>query len=138
MSGNINLISGKIITNGGNDGSTNRRHYIPTEFTAVMYRMNLVEARIKSAKQYDTSSSNTDYLYVINDTDDIEISDNVWVRQSNNTVNSGDNKIEIFTMNIFSYKLTFIELRKKINQWEIFEICYNSKNCLMTIRSLLG
>lgn len=95
---------------------------IPIEFKALMYKMHIMKAKIKSAKQYDRVtdvSSGKHYSYVINDIDDVQVTDDVWVKQMNRIERSNDNKIETesFSLHVFSYTLTFNELQNLIIEW---------------------
>lgn len=101
--------------------STYNSILIPIEFKAVMYKIDSLKVKIKSVKQYNRTNEclGKHYLYVINDKDDIQVTDDIWIKQSNIIDKSNDNKIEIesYYLHVFSYTLTFSELHETIVQW---------------------
>ena len=97
--------------------------YIPKEFKAIMYIASKSDCDIKSVKQYDrkNNSSAKHFSYVINDSCNIQLDKDVWMRQENKSEKSSDIKIEIDTyiIKIFSYTLSMNELINKIYGWLI-------------------
>lgn len=94
---------------------------IPFEFKALMYKIDNTKAKIKSVKQLDlrTNSSGRHYSYVINDKEHVRLTDNVWIKQINLIEKSNDNKVEreSYNLYVFSYTLTFNELKDQIEKW---------------------
>jgi hypothetical protein len=115
------IIEGKV-KNTSEPFVTNNLVIIPVEFKAIMYKMHCVGANIRSAKQYDRSTdtfTGKHYSYVINDTNDIQVTNDIWVKQSNKVDKSNDNKVEVesFSLHVMSYTLSFSELQDRIIEW---------------------
>ncbi|AYV83605.1 MAG: putative AAA+ family ATPase [Hyperionvirus sp.] len=95
---------------------------IPIQFKALMYKVSTGKVNIKSVRQYDKSAemvAGKNFSFVINDTDDIQINDDIWIRQVNEINRSEDIKVEVesYRLFVFSFTLTFDELHGRITEW---------------------
>ncbi|AYV81680.1 MAG: putative AAA+ family ATPase [Harvfovirus sp.] len=95
---------------------------IPIQFKALMYKVSTNKINIKSVKQYDKSAemiSGKNFSFVINDTDDIQLTEDIWIRQVNQLNRSEDIKVEVesFTLFVFSYTFAFDQLHEQITEW---------------------
>jgi hypothetical protein len=115
------VIEGRIKNTNESGYNNGEQLYFPKEFKAVMYKLSDHNVDIKSAKQYDRRNSSNDkhFSYVINDTENIKLTDDIWIVQENTTQKSNDIKveIEIYVIKVFSYTISFNELNAEIRKW---------------------
>lgn len=100
--------------------------YFPVEFRAVMYQLYKLKA-IKYGKQFNITNrygeekdNKTNILsYSLNSNDILSLGDGIYIKQLNTENKSNDLKsiTEKYSLYIYSYKLSFEELVKKIDLW---------------------
>lgn len=100
----------------------------PTEFRAVMYTVSKLGIDIQQGRHFNVPPKlnhleNDKYIgtfsYSINTDKEIQITKDIYVRQTNTVDKSNDLKssIEFFNLFIYSYTLPFTDLKKQIDQW---------------------
>lgn len=99
----------------------------PDEFRAIIYKISQLQIDIRHGKQFNTKNRYSDendknqhlFSYSLNSDTEIKITDNIYVRQSNSTDKSNDLKssIEFYNLFVYSYSLSFTELKQIIDEW---------------------
>jgi len=104
-------------------------HFInfPDEYRAIMYQVSNKDIDIKYGRQFNQfdrhgnqiDGSNNLFSFSLNTDNEIQLSDDVYIRQVNRMDKSNDLKssIEFYDLYIYSYTLKFTELKKIINNW---------------------
>jgi hypothetical protein len=106
-------------------------HFVnfPDEFRAIIYKISQLGIDIKFGKQFNTKTRyNEDneknhnqnlFTYCVNSDKEIQIIDNIFIRQSNSVDKSNDLKssIEFYNLYVYSYTLTFTQLKEIIDKW---------------------
>ena len=138
------IIEGKIKNTNTSKYIESEQLYFPKEYRAIMYKLSVLNINIKSVKQYDKRNMSTQkhYSFVLNDTENIKITDNIYIIQENNSHKSNDIKIELetYTMRLYSYTLTFNELHSELYKWvcEYDEYLWKSKDDKIYYYSYVG
>ncbi len=101
-------------------------HYInfPDEYKAVIYQINQLGIDIGHGRQFNKKSGDTDvkntlFSYSVNTTDEIRITDDIFIKQENSIDKSNDLKasIEIYNLYVYSPSLSFVQLKNYIDIW---------------------
>lgn len=118
-----------IVTQGLNSRESNI--LFPIEFSTIMYIINKNNINVASVKQYDAENESTDhYAYIINSRDNIQITDDIFVSQTETSHVSPDMKVkrEIYKLSLHSKTLTLKELRNKLVEWTTEYKIYTKNN----------
>jgi hypothetical protein len=115
------LIQGIITISSYNNKDT----YFPDEYKAIMFQINKMKINIKKGKQLnnnrwsDEESKHYSFLFSLNYEDAIKLTDKVYVKQKITTQTSQDLKssFEKYDLYVYSYKLTFSQLKSQIDIW---------------------
>lgn len=101
----------------------------PEEYKAIMYKITKLGIDIENGKKFnnidnrfgimDSSNVNSMFSYSINTNKEIKLLDNIYVKQLNIIDKSNDLKssIEFYNLSLYSYTLTFNDLRDMISDW---------------------
>lgn len=100
----------------------------PIEYRALMYVITQMSVDIKNGRHFNVlskfdSNNNDKYIgnfsYSINTSSEIQITKDIYVKQTNSIDKSTDLKssIEFFNLYVYSYTLSFIELKKQLDKW---------------------
>ena len=101
----------------------------PEEYKAIMYKITKLGIDIENGKKFnnidnrfgitDSNHVNSMFSYSINTNKEIKLLDNIYVKQLNVVDKSNDLKssIEFYNLSLYSYTLSFNELRDMISDW---------------------
>ena len=104
----------------------------PEEFRAIIYKITKLGINIESAKKFnncnikysldvdrDNHNVHSMFCYSINTDKEIKLSDDIFVKQLNLVDKSNDLKssIEFYNLSLYSYNLSFNDLRKTVDKW---------------------
>jgi hypothetical protein len=102
--------------------------YFPDEYKAVMFKLNKLNIDIVKAKKFNKDNvygrtldaSKSKFSYSINTAKEIQVTNNIFVRQINNNNKTNDLKssIETYNLYIYSYTLNFNLLIQEIEEWK--------------------